>query len=159
MARMEFAVGQKQLCLAMLQAEGDQRRVEADVDGIEDRADHRRRVVGFQHGRRVGGEDGDRVAAPDAGLGERVRQPPRPRVEFAIREAAAAVDDGRAIAEEVGRALEKTHRAQRHEIGGPLAQFGPFNRHADTGACEGKITSLVIAGPAPGIQPCQASTW
>ena len=113
---MEFAIGQKEFGLTMLQAERDQRRVEADVDGIEDRADHRRRVMGFEHGGRVGGEDGDRVAALDAGLGERVRQPPCARVELPIGETPAAMDDGRALAEEIGRALEKTHRAQRHEI-------------------------------------------
>ncbi len=113
---VEFAIGEKQLGLAVLQAECDQRRVEADVDGIEDRADHRRRVVGFEHGGRVGGEDGDRVAALDAGLGERVRQLPGPRVEFPIGETPAAMDDGRALAEEIGRPLQKTDRAQRHEI-------------------------------------------
>ena len=84
---VELAVGQQQLGLAVLQAEGDQRRIEADVDGIEHRADHRRRVVRLQHGRRVGGEDRHRVAALDAGLGQRMRQLPRAGVELAIGEA------------------------------------------------------------------------
>ena len=51
MRGVELAIGQQQLGLAVLQAEGDQRRIEADVDRVQHRADHRRRVVRLQHGR------------------------------------------------------------------------------------------------------------
>ena len=45
--------------------------IEADVDGVEHGTDHRHGVVRLQHGRHVGGQDRHRVAALDAGLGER----------------------------------------------------------------------------------------
>ena len=80
-----------------------ERRIEADVDRVQHRADHRRRVVRLQHRRRVGGEDRHRVAALDAGLGQRMRQLPRAGVELAIGEAPLAVDDGDAVAEELAR--------------------------------------------------------
>ena len=121
---MELAVGQQQLGLAVLQAEGDERRIEADVDRVQHRADHRRRIVRLQHGRRVGGQDRHRVAALDAGLGQRMRQLPGAGVELAIGVALRAVDDGGAVAEELRRAGEEAHRAQRHEVGGALAQLG-----------------------------------
>ena len=72
----------------------------------------------------VGGEDRHGVAALDAGLGERMRQLPRARVELAIGEAPLAMDDRDALAEEVRRARQKAHRAQRHEVGRALAQLG-----------------------------------
>ena len=126
---VELAVGEEQLGLAVLQAEGDQRRIEADVDRVEHRADHRRRVVRLQHGRDVGGQNRHRIAAPDAGLGQGMRQPPRAGVELGVGEPAAAVDDGRAVAEEVGRAREEADRAQRHEVGRALAQLRSLGRH------------------------------
>ena len=51
---VKLAVGEQQLGLAVLQAEGDQRRIEADVDRVQHGADHRRRVVRLQHRRHVG---------------------------------------------------------------------------------------------------------
>ena len=125
---VKLAVGQQQLGLAVVEGEGDQRRVEPDIDGIEYCADHRHGVVGLQHGGNIGGQDRHRVAAPDAGLGQGMCQPPRAGVQLAIREATVAVDHRRAVAEELRRALEEAHRAQRHEVGRALAQLGPLVR-------------------------------
>ena len=121
---VELAVGQQQLGLAVLQAEGDEGRIEADIDGVEDGADHGRGVVGLQHRRRVGGEDRHRVAALDAGLGQRMRELPRAGIELAIGEPALAVDHRDPVAEELRRALQEADRAEGHEVGRALLELG-----------------------------------
>jgi hypothetical protein len=139
---MEFAVGQQHLGFAVLQAEGDQQRIEADVDRVEYRADHGRCEVRLKHRRCVGCEDCDAVASLHAGLGERMCQLPRARVELAIGVGEIAVDHRYALAEEVRRPGEEAHRAQRHEVGGTLAQLRSVSHRSalaqsccHTGAC------------------------
>jgi len=97
---------------------GDRRRVEAGVERVKHRAAHRNAVVAFEHRRRVGEHDRDRVAAPEAALGERRAEPARPGVELAIIAPQRAVDDRQSVGEDLGRALEQRQGRQRLEIGG-----------------------------------------
>ena len=147
---VELAVGQQQLGLAVLEAEGDQRRVEADVDRVQHRADHRRGVVRFQHGRRVGGEDRHGVAALDAGLGQRMRQPPRAGVELAVGETRArrGRSPTRSPKNSAARArkltgLNGTKLAERLRSSGLSVILAPVFASA----------SIVIPGLVPGIRP------
>ena len=95
--RRELAVGDDCLCLAVLQDEGDGARVEAGVDGVDHRAQHRHREGRLPGGGDVGGHDGDGVAAPDPSRGEARGEPAAAAVGLGPGMAAVAVDDGRAL--------------------------------------------------------------
>ena len=140
---MELAIGQQHLGLAVLEAEGDQGRVETDVDRVQHRADHGRREMRFQHGRCVGGEDRHGIPALHSSLGQGMRQLPRAGVELAVGETALAMEDRDAIAEKLRGPGEEAHGAQWHEIGGALAQF----RSVDHRFCPTSVViPLLVAG-------------
>ena len=80
----EFTVDDERLGLAVIEHEGDRRRVEASVERVEHGAAHRHAIVTFEHRGRVGEHDRDRVAAHEASLGERGGELLRSRVELAI---------------------------------------------------------------------------
>ena len=80
----KFAVDNERLGLAMIEHEGDRGRVEAGVERIEHGAAHRHAIVAFEHRRRVGEHDRDRVAADKAALGERGSELLRAGVELSI---------------------------------------------------------------------------
>ena len=101
----------------MIEREGDDRGVEPRVERVEHALAHRHAVVALEHGRRVGEQHRDRVAAPDAALGQRRCEPPRARVELAVAAPQRAVDDRRVVGKDGGRALEKSERRQRLIVG------------------------------------------
>ena len=111
--RREFAVDDQDLGLAVVEPEGDDRRVEPRVERIEHGARHRHAVMAFEHRRRVGEHDRDRVAAPDAALRQRRGEPARARVELAVGAPQRAVDDRDRVGEDARRALQECQRRQR----------------------------------------------
>ena len=70
----KFAVGDQDLCLAMLEDEGDGFRVEPDVERVENRARHRHAEVRLEEFRYVRRHHGHGVAQPYAAPLERRRQ-------------------------------------------------------------------------------------
>ena len=58
----EFAVDDDRLGLPMIEHEGDRGRIEPGVERVQNRAAHRHAIVAFEHRRRVGEHDRDRVA-------------------------------------------------------------------------------------------------
>ena len=128
----ELAVDEQSLGLAVIKHEGDRRRVEAGVEGVEHCAAHWRAVMALEHRRRVGEHDGDRVAALETALGQRRAEPARTGVEFPIIAPERAVDDRQSVGEDVSGALEQRQRRQRLEIGGVAieVQIVRRSRHA-----------------------------
>ena len=62
----ELAVDDQHLRFGMVELEGDDRRVEPRVQGMQHRLDHRHAEMRLEHRRRVGEHDGDGVAFADA---------------------------------------------------------------------------------------------
>ena len=68
----------------MVEHEGDRGGIEAGIERVEHGAAHRHAVVAFEHRRRVGEHDRDRVAEDRAALGERGSELFRAGVELAV---------------------------------------------------------------------------
>ena len=68
--RREFAIHNDDLCFCVIELEGDDRGVEARVDGMQNCACHRHTEVAVQHGRRVGEHDRNGISNPNAMLAE-----------------------------------------------------------------------------------------
>ncbi len=115
-----FAVGDQDLRLAMLEAEGDAGGIEPGIEGVEHCADHGHAEMGLQHGRHIGRHDGDRVALPDAPAAQSRGQPAAALAELGIGEATVAMDDGGLLGIDHGRPLEQGDRRQRRIVG-PVA--------------------------------------
>ena len=115
-----FAVGDQDLRLAMLQAEGDAGGIEAGIEGVEHRARHGHAEMGLQHGRHIGRHDRHGVALPDAPAAEGRGQAAAALAELGIGEAPVAMDDGGLLGIDHGRSLEQGDRRHRRIIG-PVA--------------------------------------
>ena len=126
---VELAVGEEHLRFAVVEAKGDRRRIEPDIDRVQDRAQHRDGEVRFEHRRRVGRQDRDGIASADAGFGQRVGEPAAAGIELAVGVAEITVDHRNAIGKNARRPLEKTDRRQRHVIGLVFHQFRTLDRH------------------------------
>ncbi|MNZ77600.1 hypothetical protein D3C78_961480 [compost metagenome] len=113
---VEFAVGDQRLGLAVLQHEGDGLGVQAHVEGVEHRADHRHAEVRLEHGRDVRQHHRHRIALADAAAGQRRGQAPAALVGFAPGAADRAVDHGRALRVDAGGALEETERGEGNVV-------------------------------------------
>ena len=94
-----FAVGDDDLGLAVVEREGDDRRVEPRVERVEHALRHRHAVMAFQHRRRIGEQHRHGVAALDAALAQRRGQPPRARIELGVVAPQPAVNDGGVLRE------------------------------------------------------------
>ena len=150
----ELAVGDQHLRFAVVEREGDDRGIEARVEGVEHGAGHRHAVVAFEHRRRVRHHDGDRVAAADAALRKRRCEPARPGVELAVAAAERAVDDRGAVREDRGRALEEGERRQRLEIRRVLVEVAVVWRHRGCPwAALPRLIAAQQAGEAAGPSP------
>ena len=114
----ELAVGDYRLGLAMRQNIGDSRGIEARVDGVEHRTQHRHGVMRLQHRGHVGQHDRDGIARADATSRKRGCQSPHPLVELAIAESPCAMDNGDAVGVDFGRSRQERHWCERREIGG-----------------------------------------
>src|SRR5581483_7535427 len=73
--------------------------------------------MAFEHGRRVGEQRRDRVAALEAALSESRGEAARARVEIAVVAPQRAMNDRDMIRKNRRRALEEAQRRQRLEIG------------------------------------------
>ena len=124
----EFAVDDERLGLAVVEHEGDRGRVEAGIERVEHGAAHRDAVVAFEHRRRVGEHDRDRVAAREAALGERGGELLRSRVELAVVAAKGPVSDRQPIRKHRRRALEEGQRRQRLKIGRVAVEVAVIGR-------------------------------
>ena len=134
----EFAVGDQHLGVGVVELEGDDGGVEAGIDGVEHRARHRHAVVAFEHRRRVGEHGRHGVAALDAALRQRGREPPRAGVELGVAAAQRAVDDRGLIGKHRGRPLQERQWRERLEVRGVAVEIGVVG-----GLGQGRIPSPV----------------
>ncbi len=124
--RRELAVGDQHFGLAVVEAEGDGRRVESVVERIENRVEPRNRVVRLQKRGHVRRHHGDRVAAADARGREHRSEPPAALLELAIGVGALAVDHRGLPGIDLGSAPQEIDRCQRREVGrAALEQASP----------------------------------
>lgn len=96
--RMELAVGDQHLGLAVLQHEGDGLGVQAYVQGIEHGTGHGHAKVGFEHGRGVGQHHCHGVATADAAAHQGTGQAAAALVGVLPVAADGAVDHGGVVA-------------------------------------------------------------
>jgi hypothetical protein len=126
---VELAVGDQHLGLAMAQHEGDGLGVQAHVEGVEHRADHRHAEVRFEHGRDVRQHHRHRVATADATAGQGAGQASAAGIGFAPVTADGAVDHGRVLAIHRGGAFDEAQRGEGDVVDG--AGIRPWeDRHA-----------------------------
>jgi len=115
--REKLGIDDDRLRLAVVEDVGDRRRVEPRVDGVEHGAGHRHAVMAFQHGRHVGQQRRDRVAASDPPCRQRRGQPHAPVPQLPIRPPQRAMHDGEAVREHLRRAFEEEQGRQRLVVG------------------------------------------
>ena len=111
--RRELAVGDQHGALAVVDLPGDQRRVEAGVERVEDRVEGGHRVMRLDHLGRVVQHHADGRAAADAERAQRGREPRSTIARLAPGVAARAVHDRLEVAEHLGAALDEAGRRQR----------------------------------------------
>ncbi|MCY1506165.1 hypothetical protein D9M68_404040 [compost metagenome] len=138
---VELAVGDQHLGLAVLQHEGDGLRVQAHVEGVEHRADHRHAEVRLDHLGNVRQHHRHRVATADAASGQRGSQAAAALVGLAPVAADAAVDHGGVVGIDAGGALDEAQRSQRGMVHGRRSEALFEDRHGDT---LGLIFSIVL---------------
>ncbi|MNE28849.1 hypothetical protein D3C80_1223070 [compost metagenome] len=118
----KLPVHQYHPALGMLEDEGHGLGIEPGVDGVEHGAAHGYPEVGLEHGRDIGGDDGNRIPLADA-------VPAQGRGELATAHlglgpalAQGAVDQGRVVGIDPSRPGQKAQGGQGLEIGGRLAK-------------------------------------
>jgi hypothetical protein len=89
----EFPVRDQDLCVAVIEGEGDHPGVETGVEGVEHRARHGNAIVALKHGGCVGKHCRDRVSAPDAPFGQSRGKASRAGIEVAIGAPQGAMND------------------------------------------------------------------
>ncbi len=124
----KLPVGDQNLGLAMFQHEGEGGGVQPRVQRIQHRPQHRHAIMGLQHGRGVGQHHRHRVALLDTALRQCRGQAAAAGIEIGITHALAAMDDGGAVREGAGGALQEGQRRQRLVVGGHARQ--PVLEHA-----------------------------
>ncbi len=146
----EFAVGDQYLRVGVIELEGDERRVEPGIDGVEHRAGHRHAVVAFEHRRRVGEHDRHGVAALDAAPRQRRGQLLRARVELGIVPPQIPMNDRSPVGKYRGGPLQERQRSQRLEVRGIPVEIDVVRRRhvrparflnctSKLSACSGKV--------------------
>jgi len=108
----ELAVGDQHLGLAVLQHEGDRLGVQAHVEGIEHRADHRHAEMRLEHRRDVRQHHRHRVATADTATGQGRGQAPTAPVGLAPVAADGAVDHGEAFGVDARGTLDEAERGE-----------------------------------------------
>ena len=153
--RRELAIGDDRLRLAVLQDEGHGVRVEAGVDGVDDRAEHRDREGRLPRGGDVRRHDGDGVAAPDPARGEARGEPAAAGPGLGPGLAAVAVDDGGALGIDGGASLEEADRRERSVVRGIRVEVGLVGARAHRSFSGGRVLPLglrcgpVVRGAVP----------
>ncbi|MNO78051.1 hypothetical protein D3C76_691760 [compost metagenome] len=105
--RVELAVSDQYLGFAVLKHEGNGLRVQAYVQGVEHRANHRHAKVNFKHGRDVGQHHRHCVALADTPLAQGAGQAPAALIGLLPVAPDRAVDHGRILTVDRGRALDE----------------------------------------------------
>jgi hypothetical protein len=113
---MELAVGNQHLGFAMLQHEGDGFGIQAHVERVEHRADHRHAEVHFKHLGNVGQHHRHRVVLADPATGQRRSQTAAAGVGLRPGAADRAMDDGGVVWINAGGALDEAERRQGNMI-------------------------------------------
>src|SRR5690606_9560763 len=126
---MEFAVGDQYLGLAVLQHESDGLGVQAHVQGVEDRTDHRHTEVGFEHFRDVRQDDGYRVALADTTVRQGRGQTAAAGIGLGPGAAYSTVHHSGVIGIDTGCALDKSQRRQGSVVHGGGRQAFLENGH------------------------------
>ncbi|MCY1428692.1 hypothetical protein D9M71_445860 [compost metagenome] len=128
--RMELAVGDQHLGLAMLQHEGDGLGIQAHVQGIEHSTGHGYAEMRLEHGRGVGQHHCHGVATANATAGQGAGQAPTALVGFLPVAADGAVDDGRVVAVHGSGAFDEAQRGEGDMVDGSGHQALGIDRHA-----------------------------
>ncbi|MNQ31925.1 hypothetical protein D3C85_453080 [compost metagenome] len=115
---MELTVGDQYLGLAVLEHEGDGLGVQAHVEGVEHRADHRHAEVRLEHGRDVRQHHRHRVATADAATGQGRGQAPAALVGFGPGAADGAVDHRGVVGVDARGALDEAERREGDMVHG-----------------------------------------
>ena len=126
----EFAVDDEHLGLAVVEAEGQSRRVEPGVEGVEHRSRHRHAVVALDHRRRVGQQHRHGVAAADAARRQGRTETAAAGIEFGIGPAQGPVDHRDPVREGSGGAVEIGQRRERLEVRGIPVEIPIVHRRA-----------------------------
>ncbi len=126
----ELAVGDQHLGLAVVHLPGQQGRVQAGVERVDDGAQRGDGVVGLHHLGRVGQQGAHRVARADAQGAQRGGQPGGALAHLRPGVAPRAVDDGGHVAEHLGRALDEAQGREGREVGGVAVQVLVVEAHA-----------------------------
>ena len=114
--RREFGVGNERFRPSVLEAEGDGRGVETDVERVEHGAERRHGVVRFEESGHIRRHCGDGVAGADATTAECRGELPATRFEIAIGARDRAVPDGDLVRPDECAALEELHGRQRNVV-------------------------------------------
>uniref|UniRef100_A0A0A9AD90 Uncharacterized protein n=1 Tax=Arundo donax TaxID=35708 RepID=A0A0A9AD90_ARUDO len=114
--RQRRRVDEDELGAGVAEQDGDRARVEARVDGVEHGAAHGHAEVHLVHGRHVGQEHRHDVAAGDAEGDERGGEAEASAEGLGPGEDRVVVDDGGAVAEHRGRALQEAQRRERARV-------------------------------------------
>ena len=128
---VELAVGDQHLGFAVLQHEGDRFGVQAHIEGVEHRADHRHAEVRLEHRRDVGQHHRHGVALANAAAGQRRGQAPAAPVGFAPVATDGAVDHGEAFGIDAGGALDEAERREGKMVHGGGRKALLVDRHGN----------------------------
>ncbi|MNZ32539.1 hypothetical protein D3C78_498700 [compost metagenome] len=128
--RMELAVGDQHLGLAVLQHEGDGLGIQAHVQGVEHGADHRHAEVCLQHLRDVRQHHRHRVALADTAPGQGRGQAPAAGIGLGPVAADGTVDDGRVVRIDGGSALDEAEGGEGDMVDGGWGEALIVDRHA-----------------------------
>lgn len=115
---VEFVVGDQHLGFAVLQHEGDGFGVEAYVEGVQHRADHRHAIVRLEHLGDVRQHHRHRVALADAAPGQGRGQASAALVGLRPVAADVAVDNRGVVRIDAGGALDEAQRRQGDVVDG-----------------------------------------
>ncbi|MNQ61278.1 hypothetical protein D3C85_755910 [compost metagenome] len=127
---MELAVGDQHLGFAVLQHEGDGLGIQAHVQGVEHRADHRHAEVSLEHLRDVRQHDRHRVALADTAPGQGRGQAPAAGVGLGPVAADGTVDDGRVVRIDGGGTLDEAEGGEGDMVDGGGGEALFKDRHA-----------------------------
>ena len=119
---MVFAIDQQHLGLAMVEDEGDHRRIEAGVQRVQHAARHGDAEMRLVHLGNVGRHDGHRVAHADADPGEGRGKAPAACIGFRPCLPTLAVDQGDMVGIDAGGALDELQRRESGMVGGRLVE-------------------------------------
>ena len=118
----EFGIDQDDFRAAMVELEGNRRRVEPDVQRVQHGTRHRNGEMHLVHGRDIRQHRRYGVAIADTAAGKPRRKTPAALIGFGPRKTAIFIDRADMIGIDGGAAREEAERRQRNVIGRRLVQ-------------------------------------